>query len=212
VPRPRALLVTAGAAGLVGGIVAGTVSSWRYTPLIGWDVAALTYLGVLWLAIGRLDSGRTATAATREDPGRAATDVIVLLGAIASLSAVGVILVQSGSASGNTQDLVAGFGLLSVALSWFVVHTSFTVRYARLYYGDPVGGIDFNQQERPRYLDFAYLAFTLGMTFQVSDTDLQTTQIRATALRHALLSYLFGAVILATAINLVAGLASSHGG
>ena len=60
----------------------------------------------------------------------------------------------------------------------------------------------------PRYTDFAYLAMTLGMTFQVSDTDLQTPEIRATALRHALLSYLFGAVIVATTINLVGGLAS----
>jgi Protein of unknown function (DUF1345) len=59
-----------------------------------------------------------------------------------------------------------------------------------LYYSGPNGGINFNQQTPPRYSDFAYLAFTftLGMTFQVSDTDLQTAEIRATALRHALLS------------------------
>jgi uncharacterized membrane protein len=46
------------------------------------------------------------------------------------------------------------------------------------------------------------------MTFQVSDTDLKTSEIRATALRHALLSYLFGSVILAATINLIAGLAN----
>jgi uncharacterized membrane protein len=63
------------------------------------------------------------------------------------------------------------------------------------------------QDDPPRYADFAYLAFTIGMTFQVSDTDLKTTEIRATALRHALLSYLFGSVILAATINLIAGLA-----
>jgi uncharacterized membrane protein len=67
--------------------------------------------------------------------------------------------------------------------------------------------VDFNQDDPPRYADFAYLAFTIGMTFQVSDTDLKTTEIRATALRHALLSYLFGSVILAATINLIAGLA-----
>jgi uncharacterized membrane protein len=66
--------------------------------------------------------------------------------------------------------------------------------------------VDFNEASRPRYADFAYLAFTLGMTFQVSDTALTTREVRATALRHALLSYLFGAVIIATTINLVAGL------
>jgi uncharacterized membrane protein len=106
----------------------------------------------------------------------------------------------------------AGLGIASVAGAWAVVHTVFTLRYALLYYTDDAGGIDFNQSERPAYVDFAYLAFTLGMTYQVSDTDLQTREIRATALRHALLSYLLGAVVLATVINLVAGLGSSSGG
>jgi uncharacterized membrane protein len=80
------------------------------------------------------------------------------------------------------------------------------LRYALLYYSDEPGGIDFGPAEPPSYRDFAYLALTLGMTFQVSDTALGTTVMRATALRHALLSYLFGAIILAVAINLVAGL------
>jgi uncharacterized membrane protein len=91
-------------------------------------------------------------------------------------------------------------------LSWAVVHTVYALRYADLYYGGPPGGIEFNQQELPSYADFAYLAFTVGMTYQVSDTALRTGPIRHTALRHALLSYLFGAVIIAVAINLVANL------
>lgn len=89
------------------------------------------------------------------------------------------------------------------------MHTIFTLRYAQLYYTEPAGGIDFNQEERPSFRDFAYLSLTIGMTFQVSDTDLQTSPIRSTALRHALLSYLFGAVILAAAINLIVSLANS---
>jgi uncharacterized membrane protein len=55
-------------------------------------------------------------------------------------------------------------------------------------------------------VDFAYLAFTIGMTFQVSDTNLTAKPIRRTALRHALISYLFGAVIVALVINIVASL------
>ena len=82
-------------------------------------------------------------------------------------------------------------------------------RYARLYYLNGSSGIDFNQDEQPTYVDFAYLAFTIGMTYQVSDTDLKTRTIRATALRQALLSFVLGAVILATTINLVAGLSNS---
>ncbi len=82
----------------------------------------------------------------------------------------------------------------------------YATRYARLYYTGEDGGIDFNEDEPPTYVDFAYLAFTIGMTFQVSDRP-ETRAIRATALRHALLSYLFGAIIVATTINLIAGLA-----
>jgi uncharacterized membrane protein len=103
-----------------------------------------------------------------------------------------------------------GLGAGSVVVSWLVVHTIFTLKYARPYYGGDSreGGVDFENDVRPPYSDFAYLAFTIGMTFQVSDTDLQSAAFRRLALRHALLSYLFGAVILAATINLVAGIAS----
>ena len=99
--------------------------------------------------------------------------------------------------------------MASIALSWLAVHTLFTLRYALLYYTGADGGIDFNQKLAARYLDFAYLAFTIGMTFQDSDTDISKPAIRATALRHALLSYLLGAVVLASAINLVVSLGSN---
>jgi uncharacterized membrane protein len=91
-------------------------------------------------------------------------------------------------------------------LSWAVVHTVFALRYAHEYYTPPVGGIDFKSGEyEPDYGDFAYLAFTVGMTFQVSDTDVGSRSVRRTVLRHALISYLFGAVILALVVNVIAG-------
>jgi uncharacterized membrane protein len=79
------------------------------------------------------------------------------------------------------------------------------LNYARQYYGGLVGGIDFGS-ERPAYADFAYLAFTVGMTFQVSDTVLQSPALRRSVLKHALLSYVFGVAIIAATINLLAGL------
>ena len=198
--------------GLVTAALVGTLTRWLYAPLAGWDVAAIIFSAWAWGAIGFFDSARTAAHATREDPGRAATGLLVLVAAIASLAGVGVIIALANSATGATQDLLAGFGLASVALSWFTVHTLFTLRYAYLYFRGAPGGIDFNQKTPPRYLDFAYLAFTIGMTFQVSDTDIQSPAVRATALRHALLSFLLGAVILASTINLLAGLGGKSGG
>ena len=200
-------------AGIAVGIAVGLQAAWPFAVLAGWDVAALIFSAWTWLMMASMNSSTTAAHATREEPGRAQTDVLVLLASVANLLAVGYVLVQASSAKGSAQDLLAGLGVVSVALSWFAVHTLFSLRYARLYYTGQPGGISFNQQSPgPRYLDFAYVAFTIGMTFQVSDTDLETPDIRATALRQSLLAYLFGAVTLAATINLVSGLATSGGG
>ena len=118
----------------------------------------------------------------------------------------GGVLVRAGHTTGLTRGLLVGLSVASVVLAWSVVHTVFTLRYANLYYTGRPGGVDFNEQEAPDYIDFVYLALTIGMTFQVSDTDLKTKDIRRTAVRHALLSYMFGAIILAATVNLIAGL------
>lgn len=199
-------------AGLCVAIVTGAAGAWDYAPLVGWDSAALVFTVWVWLAIRPMGSSETARHATREDPGRAVTDLIVLIASVASLGAVGFVLVKASAASGEQRSLIAGLGVGSVALSWFTVHMLYTLRYARLYYTGDGGGVSFNQDAPPCYLDFAYVAFTIGMTFQVSDTDLEAPAIRHSALRHALLSYLFGAVILAATINLIAGLGTGGGG
>jgi uncharacterized membrane protein len=198
--------------GIAVALVTGFAADWRYAASAGWDAAALLFTVSVWRTIARMDATRTAEHATREDPGLFASHVIVAFAAVASLVAIGAMLISGSSAKGSTPDLVAGLAVLSVALSWTTVHTLFTLRYARSYYTGPAGSVDFNQDEPPRYLDFAYLAFTLGMTFQVSDTDLKTPAVRAIALRHALLSYVFGSVILAATINLVVSLSTSSGG
>ena len=210
--RTGARLAVAVSVGMVVAVVVVLAGAPTYAPAVGWDVAALTFLLWVWLTIWPMGSEATATHATREDPTRAISDVVVLAAAVASLGAVGFFLLQASSAKGTSQDVLAGVGVATVALSWLVVHTVFTLRYAMLYYTGRPGGVDFNQSTPPRYSDFAYLAFTIGMTFQVSDTDLETPAMRATGLRQALLAFLFGAVILATTINLVAGLASRSGG
>ncbi|MEW9552782.1 DUF1345 domain-containing protein [Nonomuraea sp. NPDC050783] len=193
-----------------------------FVPLVFWDVAALVFLALTWWRIARLDGPGTAAAVIREDPSRAGADVAVLIAAVASLAAVGNLIVQADT----PEELVlhVGLGVASVIVSWAVVHTVFTLRYARMYYsggdgtgggtgggagGGVGGGVDFHDADpaaRPRFADFAYLAFTVGMTFQVSDTELRAPAFRSAVLRQALLSYLFGTVIVALTINLVAGL------
>jgi uncharacterized membrane protein len=207
----RTRLIVMIVVGTIVAVVTGMFVGWTYAGIAGWDAAALVFIGWVWTVTGPMSSATTKTHALRENPGRAVSDVILIVAAIASLVAVGEILIKAASAHGATQGLLAGLGVASVALSWAAVHTLYMLRYALLYYTGADGGIDFNQKDQaPRYLDFAYLAFTIGMTFQVSDTDLQKPSIRTTALRHALLSYLLGAVVLASSINLVVSLGSQR--
>jgi uncharacterized membrane protein len=173
---------------------------------LGWVVLCAVYLLWVWLKIGRMDAARTSRHATRETPNRSTSDVLLVVAAIASLIAVIVVLSEAKNAQGVGKELLSLLGVFSVAMSWFLVHTLFTLRYAVLYYTGEDGGISFNQKQPPRYLDMAYFAFTIGMTFQVSDTDITDPEVRATALRHALLSYLFGAVVIASTVNLIANI------
>ena len=196
----------AATAGACAGVLTSLPSSWQIGTLVGWDVAAGVYVAMTWKTIWHRDAADTARLALREDPGRPTADALLLVASVASVLAVAFAITAGRVTSSGVRDLHAGLAVASVVLSWTVVQTVFTLHYARLYYSHPAGGIDFNQDARPRYADFAYLAFTVGMTFQVSDTSLQTSALRAAALRQALLSYLLGAVILATTINLVAGL------
>lgn len=133
---------------------------------------------------------------------------MLILASIASLSTVGFTLYEAHSAANiQTQLLLTGFGIISVVFSWILIHTIYTLRYARLYYSKDIEGtVDFKQDHKPAYSDFVYLAFTIGMTFQTSDTDLIGTEFRKTVIRHAVLSYVFGTVIVAVTVNLIAGL------
>lgn len=205
-PSARTRVAVVFAIGVGVGLGAVVVGGGKLAPLAGWDTAGFAYLVWIWSSIWWLDSEKTAQHAAREDPSKVVADVLLLSASLISLAAVGLILIKAGNSHGTTKNLLVSVGVLSVVIAWAVVHTIFTLRYARLHYANPRRGVDFNEQDPPRYSDFAYLAFTIGMTFQVSDTDLQTKDIRATALRHALLSYIFGAVIIATTINLIAGL------
>lgn len=196
------------AAGILASLVGGFTLGWLYAPTVGWGVASLVYLCWVWAIVGRLDDTQTRDRATLEDPTRGASELLTILASVASLAAVVILVIGGKSAKGLAEIGIPLLAVASVALSWMLIHTLFMLRYARLYYADTPGGIDFNQDEPPRYIDFAYLSFTLGMTYQVSDTDLQTFAIRSTALRQGLLSYLFGAVILASVVNLLVGLAN----
>jgi uncharacterized membrane protein len=195
---------------MLAGAVTASVA-WLTMPvvasiLLGWDIAVVIYLVWTWASVWRLDPGHTAQLAKREDPSTPVAELVILGAGTAVLAAVGFALIKAGQTAGGLKAYLVTIGLVSVVLSWTVVHTVFALRYARAYYSEPVGGIEFNEAEPPNYTDFAYYSFTVGMTFQVADTNITVRTVRRTTLHHALLSYLFGTVLLGIVINVVAAL------
>lgn len=171
--------------------------------LAGWAALAITFVASMTWTLWPLDAAATGARATREEPSRQLTHTVALAAALLSLAGVFIVI-----ASGNQEDRIASIvvAVLAALSSWAMIHVLYALRYARNYYGDPKGGIDFHQDEDPQYSDFLYTAFAVGMTFAISDTDLESAQMRKSALAQSLLAYVFGAMILAALINLIAGL------
>jgi len=200
----------AAASGAAGAITLATASlagaPWAAAVLLAWDATAVAYLASVWGSVARLTAARARQLASAEDGSRRAAEGMLVAASVASLVAVGFILAEAGRAAPGQRGLLTAFAVVSVLLAWSVVHTVFALSYARLYYAPPVGGLGFGEGDPPGYGDFAYVAFTIGMTYQVSDTEISKRPIRRAAIHHALLSYVFGAMILGIIINSIATL------
>jgi uncharacterized membrane protein len=193
------------AVGVVIGAVLARFTPWQIDSILAWDAAATVFVVWVWAEIRGLDAIATRAIAMREDSSRLAADLVLISASIVSLVGVALVLLEASASTGTARPLIIAVAVVSVAASWFAVHTTFTLRYAHLFYLEG-GGLDFHDRRDPCYADFAYVAFTVGMTFQVSDTEVTSTRIRVSLIRHALLSYLFGIAVIALTINVVAGL------
>jgi uncharacterized membrane protein len=203
----RGRLLIAAPLGVVAAAITARFCPWQLSVLAGWDVAAAFVVGSVWSFVAVLDAASTQLVATREDDSHAVVDLIVVIASMVSLVGVVVGLAHARTHGGAISSVLTGVAVFTVFLSWFTVHTLFVLRYARLYYNEPEGGIDFADKDlRPDYMDFVYVAFTVGMTFQVSDTGIAKRTIRRAVIRHALLSYVFGTLIVGVAINVVGNL------
>jgi uncharacterized membrane protein len=170
--------------------------------LWSWDVSALVLLILAWLVIIPSDQSETKHNAMRQDGNRTLVGSLVILSSAVALVTVGFTLphVQKGGSSD-----IALLCVLAVLEAWTLLHTTYTFHYAHLYYARAKGeGLSFYHQESPDYLDFAYFAFTLGMTYQVSDTQPTKRMMGRSIFGHSLISYVFGTGIVAVAINLLA--------
>lgn len=194
-----ARLAVAVAAGAVFGAVVGLLADVPLGVLAGIAVIEAVFVAAGWTALWPMDAGATRQNTTREDFRPVADEIAVVTVAVCGLVGIVVLLLLGDS------DVAAAVALAGVFMAWAALHLMYATRYAHLYYLPEAGGIDFNSDDPPAYRDFLYFSYNLGMTYQVSDTAVSSTTIRAVVLRHTLLSYVFGTSVLATTINLVAG-------
>ena len=209
-PRPRLT------ASIAVGVVAGAASGLLFpqlkasTPfIVGWDALAATFLVSILISMVAHGPAEIRARAARDDEGRIAILVLVLLAVAVSIGAVGVELSLAKLAHGLEKwlHIAAAFG--TVTASWLMVQMIFTLHYAHEYYGpgDSKSSdrcLTFPSKHPPRYWDFIYFSFVIGMTAQVSDVTTSTTEARTLVLAHSVVSFFFNTAILALGVNLAA--------
>lgn len=187
------------AVGMMAGALTGAVlARWQVALLAVVIVTAVINVAWSLVVLWPMDPDQTRTRAGSEDMDDELGDLAMLLILVASLSAIGILLVSANDEDKGTYAALCIGAILTV---WAMLHTIYAARYARIYYQGAPGGIDFNSDVPPRYVDFY-----LGMTYQVSDTAVTTSHLRDVVLKHCLFSYIYGTVIIACTINLVINL------
>ena len=177
--------------------------------MFGWDAFSLALIAIHWSMFFSVDAASTKLRAQIQDENRSEIFLVVLVATFAALFAVILVLIDK-----ELKAVDISVAIIGLFLSWCLVHTTFTLRYARLFYQDRKGndgkkadaGLGFPGDEDPDFIDFAYYSFVIGMTFQVSDVQVSSKEIRRLTLLHSLLSFVFNTIIVALTINVLAGL------
>ena len=180
--------------------------------ILGWDTFCLCMILLSWILFFTVTANELCTIVEKQDDGLKVIFMIVLVAVCFSLFGT-LLLLNSKNESTFNKVFHTIVSLSPVLLSWILLHTTFAIRYAHLYHdhnklntGSNVGGLDFPTKEQPDYMDFAYFSFVIGMTFQVSDVQVNSRVIRRFVLMHSLISFVFNTIIVALTINTIAGL------
>lgn len=196
------------AAVIIGVVVAAVLPrEWQVATrlLVAWDVALVVYLGLALNLMLRADVNAIRRRAVEEDEGRIAILVLAALAALASLAGIlaEIAIVRSGGPVRPPLALAAA----TILLSWAFIHVVFALHYAHEFYDrdrDGKAALVFPGDDAPDYRDFLYFSFVIGMTAQVSDVAITGKRIRATAMAHGIVSFLFNAALLALVVNIAA--------
>ena len=130
--------------------------------------------------------------------------------ALTALVMVVILVAVAGELKNKGDDAAASLVVGTLALSWLFSNTVYALHYAHMFYlgddkGKDRGGLDFPKCDEPDYWDFLYFAFTLGMTFQTSDVDMTSGEMRRVAIGQCLAAFVFNIGVLAFTINVLGG-------
>jgi uncharacterized membrane protein len=182
---------------------------WRHGIMASFDAAATIFLASVWPLLKMANAGLIREQAVRNDANRAALLVVTSAVTLAILVSVGSELTEKGGPKPGAVALI----IATLALAWLFSNMVYALHYAHIFYSqgdtdgdgdkEDLGGIDFPKTDEPTYWDFVYFSFTLGMTFQTSDTDMTTTRMRKVAIFHCLAAFVFNIGVLAFSINVL---------
>src|SRR5215470_15939283 len=171
--------------------------------LVGWDVFATIYLVLAYIMMYRCDHSHIKSSSRLQDDGRILILIVTQLGALASIAAI---VFELGASKKSVPGL--SLAVVTIALSWLLVHTSFALHYAHDYYrGSKPGGLQFpsgDTHDHADYWDFVYFSFVIGMTAQVSDVGITDKVIRRTATAHGIVSFVYNTALVALMVNIAA--------
>lgn len=194
-------------------LLMGIPDTWSNTIRIlsAWDAGMLVMLLSLWYMMSIAQEHNVRLYAQSNDEGRLVILGTVVTAACASLLAIILLNPNANNLSHNALMLYIAIVFITIVLSWFLIHTVFTLHYAHAYYqpqqnGKIACGLEFPQTAEPDYWDFLYFAFVIGMTSQVSDVAVSSKAMRRLALIHGVLSFFFNTSLLALGINILASI------
>jgi uncharacterized membrane protein len=212
--RRRALIC--GSLGLVAAVLAYRLLGWKweFSFLVGWILALASYLVLLGIVIFTANGPMTQERVSKDEPNRMALMALTVFASLFGTVIVGFLLTAVGKHSLVHSRLLLTLSVLAVLLAWFHLHTAFGQHYARLYYegkdiyGRPFQdgmrkGFAFPGTDQPTYLDFLYVAFTLALTYSMSDVNVKSELLRRTVLIHSLVSFFFYSTVLAGILNAI---------
>ena len=209
---PKKLIVSVVITSLTYGLLSLTEIETVSRVILGWDVFCIVMLTFSWILFTRTSSNDLCVVVEKQDDGVKVIFLIVTIGIFFGVFGA-IALILEGTEASTNKIIHTFISLSPVILSWLLLHTMFTIRYAHLYHdhnrldtGSNIGGLEFPMDEDPDYLDFAYFSFVIGMTFQVSDISVSSKAIRRFVLMHSLISFVFNTIIVALTINILAGL------